>query len=140
MTKREIKQTVLRDRYEMLNWIKNTARAEHIPARKLTEAVRCHRDAIHHYLRVGHADPLAKSLSDEWRHRACEDGEHGVDYTFIEDSGETDDEIRDYIESEVGYPEIHSPYDCTGKPFTTSIHWKRTPGGIALIHRWALDV
>jgi len=85
-------------------------------------------------------DPLEKSLADEWRHRCREDGEGGVDYALIQDNGETDEEIEDFVRYEVGYPEIYSQWDCTGRPFTVSIDWHRNNGTISLIHRWALDV
>lgn len=85
-------------------------------------------------------DPLEKPMSKEWRHRYDEDGEGGVDYIFVEDCGETDEEIEDFVMYSVGYPPICSPYDCTGRRFTCGVDWKRTPGGIAIVHRWALDV
>ena len=85
-------------------------------------------------------DPLEKSLRAEWRHRYSEDGEGGVDYAFFEDCGETDEEIEDFIMYSVGYPEINSPYDCTGRRFTYGVDWKRMHGGIVMIHRWGLDV
>lgn len=134
------RSAMLRDEYELLNWVKKLAQERNIPAQELTDLIKVHRQKIHFYLENGHVDPLEKSISDEWRHWINDDGEHGVDYTFVKDNGETDEEIQDYIESEVGYPPIHSSYDCTGKRFTTFVHWRRTPGGIALIHHWALDV
>lgn len=86
-------------------------------------------------------DSLEKSLmEEEWRHIVAEDGEHGADYIIFKDCGETDDEIQEYVDNEIGYPPINSPYDCTGKPFTYDKHWKRTPAGIVIVHRWALDV
>lgn len=87
-----------------------------------------------------YVDPLEKSMKDEWRHRYDEDGEGGVDYAFFEDCGETDEEVEDFIMYSVGYPEINSPYDCTGRRFTYGVDWKRMHGGIVMIHRWGLDV
>ena len=85
-------------------------------------------------------DPLAQPITEEWRHRISEDGESGVDYVIYEDCGESDDEIQEYVDEEIGYAPICSPYDCTGRRFTWDKHWKRTPVGIVIIHRWGLDV
>lgn len=87
-----------------------------------------------------HPDPLTHPLSEAWRHGIDEDGESGWDCIIIPDKGETDEDIEAFIDYEVGYPPIWGPYDCTGKRFTWLKTWKRTPVGIAITHRWGLDV
>ena len=89
-------------------------------------------------------DPLAKPLTEGWRGQIDQDcGEDGRDYRIlpVENPDDwTDEEIREYIESEVGYPPICSPYDCTGKRFTAWVSFSRQPCGIVMIHAWGLDV
>ena len=60
------------------------------------------------------------------------------DIWFEADDGETDEELTEYCDSM--RIEIHSPFDCTGKRFTASITWKRTPFGIRFIHTTTLDI
>lgn len=86
------------------------------------------------------ADPLEKSMRDEWRHGGSEDGESGYDYRIFPDNGETEEEIEDLVENDVGYPPICSPYDCTGKRFTRWITVHKVPAGFAVVHSWGLDV
>ena len=85
-------------------------------------------------------DPLAKPLGEEWRYRYSEDGESACQYAIFEDCGKTDEEIEEWLNEDVAFPPIYSQYDCTGKPVTYGIHWKRTPVGIVVIHRWTLDI
>ena len=86
-------------------------------------------------------DPLAKSIREAWRHNGSEDGESGVDYIIIPDEGQTDEELDEFVKSsEVYYPPICGPYDCTGKRFTWGWAYTRWPCGIVIIHRWGLDV
>ena len=124
----------LRTEYEELKWIN-----EVITQPLRNELVRKTRQRIHG-LTDALKDRLAQSISEEWRTLIVNDGEGGVDYIILEDNGESDAEIQEYVDEEVGYAPINSPYDCTGRPFTWDKHWKRTPAGIVVIHRWAIDV
>ena len=83
-------------------------------------------------------DQLAHPLTEAWRHGG--DGESGWDYIIIPDNGQSNVEIEEFIETEVGYPPIISPYDCTGKRFTWCKTWRRTPVGIAVTHHWSVDI
>jgi hypothetical protein len=85
------------------------------------------------------ADKLAKSIRENWR-RICTDesGENWCDYRIIADNGQTDEELDEY--AEVLKIHNYSAYDCTGRPFTRWVHWKRIAAGIAFIHAMALDV
>lgn len=83
-------------------------------------------------------DRLAKSMQEEWRTLYSADGESWIEYVIFEDCGESDDEIREYVASLERYN--YGLYDCTGKPFTRWIHWRRVLAGIVIIHALALDV
>lgn len=88
-------------------------------------------------------DPLAKSMREGWRSMIEDIGEYGKDYRILpveNMDGWTDDRIDDYIMSEVGYPPICLPYDCTGKRFTSYTKFSRMPAGIVMVHAWGLDV
>ena len=89
-------------------------------------------------------DPLEKPLTDGWRTvYSNEYGEGGYDFRILQVGNPadwTDEEIEEYIMCEVGYPPICSPYDCTGKRFTSWVSWSRQPVGIVMIHNWGLDV
>lgn len=89
-------------------------------------------------------DPLAKSLTEDWRgHIDKEYGESGYHYRIFKSADPddwTDEDIEEYIMSEVGYGRINSPYDCTGRRFTRWCSWSKTPAGIVMIHAWGLDV
>ena len=118
---------------------KNPERAMEIRKKYRTE-IREELKKINRY----YIDPLEKPLTDGWRHQIDEEyGEDGTDYRIlpVENADDwTDEEIEDYIMSEVGYPPINSPYDCTGKRFTAWTSWKKQPAGIIMIHHWGLDV
>ena len=85
-------------------------------------------------------DPLAKSMQDDWRHSWDEYGEGGYDYGIVADDGKTEEEIREWVYEAIGYPEINSPYDCTGKRFTSWISVHKCGLGFAVVHRWCLDI
>lgn len=85
-----------------------------------------------------HTDRLAKSIQEEWRTLYSEDGESWYEYCIIEDCGKTDEEIQDYVDGLERH--IYSQYDCTGRPFTRWIHWKRVPAGIVIVHALGLDL
>lgn len=128
----------LRDQFEWLITVKEMCDEAGTCREKRQKHIRAIRDRIHE---LYNDDPLEKSLmAEEWRHYVREDGEGGADYIIFKDCGETDDEIQKYVDEEIGYPPINSPYDCTGQRFTWDKHWKRTPAGIVIVHRWALDV
>ena len=102
-------------------------------------------------LREG-GDPLFRSLRDHffseifddhdpyaWRGYApdgCWDS--WTRYTIVYDGGLTDAEIDGRVEAL--RMETHSAFDCSGRPFTISLRWKRIPCGIAIIHHIGLDV
>lgn len=89
-------------------------------------------------------DPLEKPLTEKWRTQVDDEyGEDGKDYRIlvVENPDDwTDEEIKEYIMEEVGYPPINSPYDCTGKRFTAWTSWSKQPVGIVMIHSFGLDV
>ena len=95
-------------------------------------------------INIDFPDPLAKPVTEEWRTVYNECGEGGKDYMILPyTSGNrewSDDDIKEYIMSQVGYPPIYSPYDCTGKRFTEWVSWSRQPVGIVMIHSWGVDV
>ena len=82
-------------------------------------------------------DKLAKSIRETWR-RIWTGNESWCDYRILEDSSLTDDQLDEFAES----IKVHnySAYDCTGRPFTCWVHWKRVPAGIVFIHAMAIDV
>lgn len=89
-------------------------------------------------------DALAKPMTEAWRCVMSDEcGEDGYDFRIlpVENPNDwTDKDIEEYIMDEVGYPPICSPYDCTGKRFTSWTSWSRKPAGIVMIHSWGLDV
>lgn len=103
----------------------------------------------HEYIRKidrNYTDQLMKPITEEWR-TIVDDPEDialsGYDYRIFrtETPDEwTDDEIEEFIMDEVGYPPICSPYDCTGRRFTSWVSWSRQPVGIVMIHRWGTDL
>ena len=130
---------MLRGKYGWIAELKRFAAENKIDDRKMTDAIRRERKEIHR-IELDQTDPLFVSMKDGWRHGISEDGETGFDYCICQDCGESVDEIREWAECEVGYPEINSPYDCTGRRFTMYILVKKVPVGFAVVHRWALDV
>lgn len=97
-------------------------------------------------------DPLAISLRDHkwkdfwlcgkdpWRRvYKKDDWESWYEYVIMPDwEGEPDEVIQEAVdELEVN---IYSPYDCTGKPFSSWIHWKRTKAGVVIVRHMCLDV
>lgn len=89
-------------------------------------------------------DRYGKPITEGWRGQIDpEYGESGKTYRImpVENPDDwTDEEIEDFIMSEVGYGPINSPYDCTGQRFTAWTSWSRQPCGIVMIHAWGLDV
>ena len=67
--------------------------------------------------------------------------EYGI-YELEEDQKSlSDQELQKLVYDEYAIPEWHSPYDCTGKPFTEFISVHRTPCGlISIIHHVGYDV
>lgn len=88
-----------------------------------------------------HTDPLAQSMREQLRYSCRDEGETVYEYGIYEDNGETDDEIAQGLKEELMRTIPNSYYwDCTGLLFTQSIHWQRTPCGIAVVHRMGRDV
>ena len=89
-------------------------------------------------------DPLEKPITEGWRcYIDKKYGESGYHYRIFKSADPddwTDEDIEEYIMSEVGYGHINSPYDCTGRLFTRWCSWSKTPAGIVMIHAWGLDV
>ena len=85
-------------------------------------------------------DPLAYPLTAKTRFWSAPDDYEGVTEYGIETSllYAEDWEIEEFVRS----LEVHntSPYDCSGKLCTSWITWKRTPVGVAIVHRKTLDV
>ena len=67
--------------------------------------------------------------------------EYGI-YELDEDQKSlSDQELQKLVYDEYAIPEWHSPYDCTGKPFTEFISVHRNPCGlISIIHHVGYDV
>jgi len=93
-----------------------------------------------------HYDQLSKPITEEWR-TIIDDPEDialsGKHYRIllVDNQDEwTDEEIREYIMDEVGYPDIWEPWDCTGKRFTRWCSWSIQPIGIVMIHAWGTDL
>ena len=105
-----------------------------------------------HSIKVTHNDSLEKSLrdhkwkefwlcgTDPWRRVYRDDNcDSWYEYTIMPDFEEESDEEMQRSIDELRV-EINSPYDCTGKPFSSWIHWKRTKAGVVIIRRMSLDV
>ncbi len=129
----------LKDYYDMIHFVKGYYREHNKPLGKLGDFIREKRLEIYR-INAYSVDPLEKSMCDEWRHVCSESGETCYDFRIIPDYGETVDDIRERVEEEVGYPEICSQYDCTGKRFTRWITVHKVPAGFAVVHSWGLDV
>ena len=86
-------------------------------------------------------DPIAFSLMHFPRRLYDKDGQGWYDFGVYEDNGETDDEIQCYLDDEyhMSIP-AYVDWDCTGRPFTQYLHWRRVPCGIAFVHRVNIDV
>ena len=83
-------------------------------------------------------DTLRHSLNEKARVRWDEGGEGGREYGIEFMDGWTDEEINEYFDSQ--REEIHSIYDCTGRPFTRWIDWHRNPdGSVSYVHQLELD-
>ena len=89
-------------------------------------------------------DPYQVSLMEKPRKgNRSYDGytEYGL-YELDEDQKSLSDrELEELVYDEFAIPEWHSPYDCTGKPFTAYISVHRNPCGlVSIIHRIEYDV
>ena len=67
--------------------------------------------------------------------------EYGI-YELEEDQKSlSDQELEKLVYDEYAIPEWHSPYDCTGRPFTEFISVHKNPCGmISIIHHVGFDV
>lgn len=67
--------------------------------------------------------------------------EYGL-YELDEDQKSlSDQELQELVYDEFAIPEWHSPYDCTGKPFTEYISVHKNPCGlVSIIHHIGYDV
>ena len=67
--------------------------------------------------------------------------EYGL-YELDEDQKSlSDQELEELVYDEFAIPEWHSPYDCTGKPFTEYISVHRNPCGlVSVVHHIGYDV
>lgn len=129
----------LRDQYDFLNWIKENAgkNADREAKKIIIGKIRGRIAELQEKL----TDDLEKPITEEWRHiYGNEMGEFGYYYAIFPDEGETDDELSEWFDSCIAYPPINSPYDCTGKRFTSMKHIRRTKAGIVVIHGWNLDI
>ena len=84
-------------------------------------------------------DRLTKSIREQKR---CYFGNWFDMYKeyMIIDGNMTDNEVEEWIKDELYIPIVHSMYDCTGRWFTSSYHWKRCIAGIAIVHCVCCDV
>lgn len=88
------------------------------------------------------ADRLRIPMSVHPRVRVDEDGEGWREYGIIPADlvNEAEGDIDGWLWSLFGV-EIHSPYDCTGMPFTVMIDWHLNPdGSVSFVHWMSLDV
>ena len=69
---------------------------------------------------------------------ACSNDDSLVKYGIIPETDWTDDEILEFVDNV--WVHNHSPYDCTGKLYTSSVHVSRISIGLAYVHRFVLDV
>lgn len=129
----------IRNAYSLLHWLKTTGRENHLPTREMYWMVHSQREEIRRINGI-RTDPIELSMRENWRRRYSDDGEYCTEYTLLPSGDWTDEDIREYIDSSVVFPPINSYYDCTGKPYTCYVYWNRTPAGVAMIHRWGLDV
>ena len=105
-----------------------------------------------HSIKATHNDPLSSSMRDHqwrdfwlcgkdpWRRIYREDNpESWYEYTIMPDFEEESDEE---MQRSIDELEVHicSPYDCTGKPFTRFVHWKRTKAGVVIVRHMSIDV
>lgn len=66
--------------------------------------------------------------------------EYGIYELDEEQSGMSDDELDREIWDTFKIPFRYEAWDCTGKPFTSGIHWHRNPCGfISVIHHIGID-
>lgn len=67
--------------------------------------------------------------------------EYGI-YELDEDQKSlSDQELQELVYDEFAIPEWHSPYDCTGRPFTEFISVHRNPCGlVSIVHHVGYDV
>lgn len=67
--------------------------------------------------------------------------EYGL-YELDEDQKSlSDQELQELVYDEFAIPEWHSPYDCTGRPFTEFISVHKNPNGlVSIIHHVGYDV
>lgn len=67
--------------------------------------------------------------------------EYGL-YELDEDQKSlSDQELQELVYDEFAIPEWHSPYDCTGRPFTEFISVHRNPCGlVSIVHHVGYDV
>lgn len=82
-----------------------------------------------------------KPLLEETRVRYWNDGESFTEYGFLPTRmSEWDDEtVQEYVDDL--WEEIRSPYDCTGRRFSTAIEWHRNPSGrISCVHHFSIDI
>lgn len=90
--------------------------------------------------RKSHGDRYAVPLHERVRVGKA-DYEGYTEYGFYEDNGETDEEIRDFLNEEYRIPFHYEAWDCTGKPFTCWITFHRNPcGWISFQHVVGYDV
>lgn len=67
--------------------------------------------------------------------------EYGFRKLYDEERSMSDQELEKLVYDEYAIPEWHSPYDCTGRPFTEFISVHRNPCGlISIIHHVGYDV
>lgn len=130
----------IRDLYKSMH------RTEDLTGRKLTaeDYAEIRRSARVVY-RQPARDPLAKPMTDGWRHILDRDGidAEGRDYRIIPEDPDhpmTDEQIAEYLyESEVYCGPSRYDFDCTGERLTWGWHYTRTPAGIAIIHEWYVN-
>lgn len=103
-------------------------------------------------IRCEKQDPIATSLRDHkwkdfwlrgrdpwrrmWNNEDC--WESWREYTIMPDCGWSDADIQhsvDELEVTTG-----SAFDCSGKPFSRFIHWKRTKAGVVIIRHMSIDI
>ena len=87
--------------------------------------------------------PLRRTMKEAftlpWRTIYPDDSyEWWREYCIVTDAQLTDEELDELIKEQTIH--INSPYDCTGKVFTSSLTATRMPCGILFIHTKAVDV
>lgn len=113
-----------------------------LPSNLVKELKRAIRDTykLRHPVRTPRYGNSIESLMESEHIVADPDApEYWSVFGFVDPEDATDEEIQDYFDDMRVV--INSPYDCTGRAFTSSLTWHRNPSGlVSYVHRMAVDI